>query len=63
MNKTTTTQHYTDIELMAWADREARVDASKLTVADIATATVFVRTRRLLQRVAALDTNTHDDTR
>jgi hypothetical protein len=53
MNKTTETQHYTDIELMAWADREAqRIDVSKLTVADIATATVFVRTRRLLQRLA-----------
>ncbi len=52
MNKTTETQHYTDIELMAWADREARVDVSKLTAADIATTEMFVRTRRLLQRLA-----------
>jgi hypothetical protein len=62
MLKTTATQYYTDIELMAWADRESQhIDVCKLTVADIATATVFVRTRRLLQRVAALDTNTRDD--
>ena len=52
MNKTTETQHYTDIELMAWEDREARVDVSKLTAADIATTEMFVRTRRLLQRLA-----------
>jgi hypothetical protein len=52
MLKTTTTQHYTDLELMAWADREARLDVSKLTTADIATAEMFVRTRRLLQRLA-----------
>ena len=75
MNKITETwwrlpqQHYTDIKLMAWADREIQhddpligsIDVSKLTAEDIATATVFVRTRRLLQRVAALDTNTRDD--
>lgn len=69
MLKTKTTQYYTDLELMAWADRESQhddplirsIDVSKLTAEDIATATVFVKTRRLLQRVAALDTNTRDD--
>ena len=61
MLKTTETQHYTDIELMAWADREARLDVSKLTAADIATAEMFVRTRRLLQRLADLPPILIDD--
>ena len=54
-------QYYTDLELMAWVDREARgakskirsIKPGKLTTADIATAKMFIRTRELMQRVTA----------
>lgn len=51
--KTNDKQYYSDLELMAWVDREqSKIDAGKLTPADLETAERFIQTRRLLQRVA-----------
>jgi hypothetical protein len=50
--KTNSKQHYTDLELMAWVDREQSIDAGKLTPQDILIAERFIQTRRLLERVA-----------
>jgi len=50
--KTNSKQYYSDLELMAWVDREQSIDAGKLTPQDILIAERFIETRRLLERVA-----------